>query len=95
MPSSPKPRPKPRPRAGKKPITSVSSSSSAEALYDDASVPMATVKRRGQEAANFHGNDYDDPDVLEEYLAGDHPIKSTGDGLYDDIQDIIGREFYH
>lgn len=85
-----KQRPVPRPRVAKKPVMS-SPERPPEAIYDDPTGSLSVVKPPPSPRANFHGNDYDDPDAL--YTSPPpprSPVRPPDDGLYDDIQDVIG-----
>ena len=73
--SGPPPKPRPLPR----PQTvkqRVPSSPPVEAKYDDPTEQLPVARGRVQP-------DYDDPDALH--------MKPTRDGVYDDIQDVIGQ----
>lgn len=80
-----KPRPKmPRPQPRK---PRVPSSPIPEAIYDD---PMDELAgRRGQPNRHSDPNDYDDPDAL--FVGHSRRMKPTREGMYDDIQDVLGE----
>lgn len=70
--------PRPRTTVNKPP-------SSAEVIYDNPELPPPIVRGRGQHI--IPSNDYDDPDALQ-ITPKTPPVV---DGVYDDIQDVIGN----
>ncbi|CAI8038476.1 SHC-transforming protein 4 [Geodia barretti] len=104
-PPKPRPLPRPMPRPAKKRLPSSSSSESAEVIYDDPTGSLSAVKPPGREAANLHGNDYDDPDALHTSPLTSPPLPTSlhtssppiprsprrpaDESVYDDIQEVI------